>query len=467
VNTLEELLVSESRRQRTPVWWVGGPVRDALLLRPWLDGDIACRHAQRMAKALQRKLRAKLITLDEHYRIYRVILPAGGLTLDVAELQGKTIQDDLARRDFSINTMARLVGQDAIVDPWKGLADLRRKKIRALSARVLKEDPIRRLRAFRFAAQLNFTIDAQTRRWIRGGTFKSIAAERIRGELLKLLTSPRAGAALAAMDASGLLIEIFEDLEACRRTGRAYYGPGGVLTHSLNTVRNFEWLCEHLDTIVSAHAEACQAYLDFPIGGFPRRAWLKLGALLHDIGKPATAQKIQGRLRFFGHEEVGAHQISPLAQRLRFSRQETQLVRLWVKHHMRLGGLAAASDVTPKAFFRYFRDLQGEGLGMVLISLADHFDYLARARWGKNTDPVERQARALMAQYFQKNEALTLPRLVDGHDIMRRLKLKPSPLIGQILRAVEEGQLDGRFRTRADALKNLPALHKAAQRIRA
>ena len=274
--------------------------------------------------------------LDEHYRIYRVILPSGGATLDVAELQGKTIQEDLARRDFSINAMARLVGSDTLLDPWKGVADLRHKKIRALSASVLKEDPIRRLRAFRFSAQLNFSIDAQTLRWIRKGSLKGIAAERIREELLKLLASPRAGVALGAMDKAGLLIEIFEDLEACRRTARSYYGPGGVLKHSLNTVSHLEWLLERLPVIPAVNAAACAGIpRGFPIGGFPRRArgssW---SALLHDIGKPATAQKIKGRLRFFGHEEeVGADEmVSPLADRLRLSRQETQLVRLWVKH---------------------------------------------------------------------------------------------------------------------------------------
>jgi poly(A) polymerase len=457
---LEKILLKVSRRLKIPVWWVGGPVRDALLKRPWVDGDVACHDAQRMAKALSRTLSAKLITLDERYKIYRVILPAAGTTLDVAELQGKTIEEDLGRRDFSINAMARLVGSSTLIDPWKGVADLRKKKIRALSQKVLKDDPIRRLRAFRFSAQLNFSIDPQTLRWIHKGSLQGIAAERIREELLKLLSSTRAGETLAAMDKAGVLIEIFEDLEACRRTARSYYGTGGVLTHSLNTVRNLEWLLERLPIIPTINATACADYLNLSIGGYPRRAWLKLGALLHDIGKPATAQKIKGRLRFFGHEEVGADRVGPLAIRLRLSRQETQLVRLWVKHHMRLGGLAAAADVTTKAFFRYFRDLQGEGLGMVLVSLADHFDYLARARWGKNTDAVEKMARAMISMYFEKNAVLKLPQLINGHDVMRALKLAPSPVIGVLLKSLEEAQLDGRIRTRAQALRHLPVLFR-------
>jgi hypothetical protein len=120
---------------------------------------------------------------------------------------------------------------------------------------------------------------------------------------------------------------------------------------------------------------------------------------------------------------------------------------------MRLGGLAAAAHVTPKAFFRYLRDLEGEGIGMILVSLADHFDYIPRARWGKNTDPVERIARKLMTQQIQAPAAM--PRLIDGHGIMRALKLKPSPLIGEILEKIQDAQADGKIKTKAEALNFL------------
>jgi poly(A) polymerase len=475
MKTLESLLIQESRRLKIPIWWVGGPVRDELLKRPWLDGDVACKGAQRLAKSISRRLSAKLIVLDERYRIYRVIPPSDEGTLDVAELQGKTIQDDLSRRDFSINAMARRVGETTVIDPWNGTADLRRRKIRALSQRVLKEDPIRRLRAFRFSAQLGFSIEAKTLAWIRKGSLQTIAAERIREEFLKLLSARAAGPTLEAMDRAGLLIELVEELEACRWSARSFYGKGGVLKHSLNTVKNLEWLLYGLSLTsprrksgassmdwaptfvgVTSKALSTQSYLQELIGGHPRSAWLKLGALLHDIGKPATAQKIKGRLRFFGHEETGADMVSPLARRLRLSRQETQLIRQLVKHHMRLGGLAAAAGVTPKAYFRYWRDLEGEGAGMILVSLADHFDYIPRRRWGKNTDPVERLARKLLAQ--NALAPVTLPRLIDGHWIMRALKLKPSPLIGKILEQVQDAQADGKIKTKKEALKFIKAL---------
>jgi len=450
---LETLLVREGRRLQTPLWWVGGPVRDEILKRPWLDGDLACTNALRVAQRLRRVLAAKLITLDDQYRIYRIILPTGGATLDIAELQGKTIEADLARRDFSINAMARRVGHPEVLDPWNGRGDIRRKKIRALAKKTLEDDPIRRLRAFRFSAQLGFAIVPQTLRWIRQGTLRGVAAERIREELLKLMASLQSGSVLAAMDESGLLVGIFEELEACRRTAPAYYGKGGVLKHSLATVRNLEWLLAHRPVFTPAQWAECARYLDEPVGGFPRRAWLKLGALLHDIGKPATAQKIDGRLRFFGHEEVGADMVGPLAQRLRLSRQETQLIRQWVKQHMRLGGLAVASGAGVKAFARYFRDLDGrDGLGMILVSLADHYDYLSPKRWGKNTDPVEKTAKRMMDAYFSERSRLRPARLINGHDVMKALRLPPSPEIGRILERVQDAQVEGKVTTRTEAL---------------
>src|SRR6185503_5696276 len=108
-----------------------------------------------------------------------------------------------------------------------------------------------------------------------------------------------------------------------------------------------------------------------------------------DFGKPATAKVIKGRLRFFEHEHVGARVATEVSRRLRLSRQEMHVLELWVRNHMRLGNLAAADHLTEKALSRYFRDLGEDGVGMVLVSLADHYTYLRKSLWLKHKDPVE------------------------------------------------------------------------------
>jgi tRNA nucleotidyltransferase/poly(A) polymerase len=513
------------------LYLVGGPVRDALLGRPCEDWDIVCRGARTAARRAARKLKAKFITLDEQNKIYRVIIASpqpppvgrGGtpiqiprplgrgrqspgeakMTLDFAELQGRTIEQDLGRRDFTINAMAESLTPPSpggrgrgrsglrvrgIIDPFGGQKDLERGIIRAVSERAFAEDPIRLLRAFRFAAQFGFKIEKRTHLWISRATSEislpprwgkdrmgvtssteapptlalphkgggddhrvrvlgGAAAERIREELLKLMKTTRAAEALRAMDSCGLLSDIFPEIEACRRTAIRYYGRGGVLRHCLEAVENLEWILRQ-----PAKKEV-SAYLQERMGGYPLQAWLKLAVFLHDLGKPSTAKLIRRRLRFFEHEHAGAAQIGPIGRRLRLSRQEIQTLTLWVRNHMRLGNLAAAPRITGRAIARFFRDLGEHGVGMILASLADHYTYLAKRQWGKGKDPVEKMGGRLLETYFDKNSNVLPERLLNGHDLMRHFHLKPGPIIGKLLAAIQDAQADGKVHTKEEALR--------------
>ncbi len=467
---LTEAIGKAARRHKSAVWFVGGPVRDAVLEIPCQDWDFVCRGARALARAVSRRLKAKFIVLDERYRIYRVILP-GRLTCDFAELQGKTIEQDLARRDFTINAMARPFPAGEVIDPFQGQRDLKLKVVRAVSQRAFRDDPLRTLRAFRFASQFQFKIAPRTLRWIRiyRDSLNSVSAERIREELLRLWKQPHAGAVLRLMDRSGLLTRIFPEIEPCRRSAVRYYGKGGVLEHSFETVENLEWIIQNIERGSEGAGERggkklilslagsraltlIRTYLRECIGGYPRVAWLKWAAFLHDIGKPATAKLIKGRLRFFEHEHVGAALAMRLAQRLRLSRQETQLLGLWVRNHMRTGNLAAAPRITPKALSRYFRDMGEEGIGMVLVSLADHYTYLRRSLWGQGKDPVERISRRLVTCYFEERSKILPEKLIDGHVLMKKLKLKPGPLIGRLLECVQDAQAEGKVQTSDEAI---------------
>src|SRR5262249_281455 len=187
------------------------------------------RHAKRAAAAVAKSLGAKLITLDDQYRIYRVVQP-GGVTLDFAELQGKTIQEDLARRDFTVNAMAREFPAGKILDPFGGQRDLKKKIIRGVSAKAFAEDPLRTLRTFRFAAQFGFAIDPRTLAWVRDHRhgIEKVSSERIREELLRLWKQPETGKIIRLMDKVRLLTQIFPEIEACRRSAIRYYGAGCV-----------------------------------------------------------------------------------------------------------------------------------------------------------------------------------------------------------------------------------------------
>lgn len=468
---------------------VGGAVRDFLLGRPVVDLDLVCRYARKAAQQAAKECNGSLVVLDDQNKIYRVVLrePHPYKTLDFAEMQGASIEKDLARRDFTVNAMAMRISEvgfrisdlkirnpqseirNILIDPFQGQKDLKNKILRGVSAGAFKDDPLRVLRAFRFMAQLGFKVEAQTLGWIKRSKalLDKVAAERIRHELLVLFEQPKVSDTLRAMDSMGLLTQIFPDLEAGRRTAIRYYGKGGVLKHALATVEAFEHLVRGVGDVRDVRDVKSPApngpnlpnvpdlsrYLASSVSAHPRVGMLKIAALLHDVGKPATAKVIKGRLRFFEHEHVGAEQAYRGLAALRFSRQECLLARGWVKNHMRLGSLAAIGEVSNKAIARFFRDLGEDGIGMVLLSLADHFTYLKRSLWGKNKDSVEKMARRMLKAYGEEREKILPKRLLNGFDLMKALKIKPGPIVGELLEKIQEAQVMGKVATTEEALE--------------
>ena len=233
---------------KQPVWLVGGAIRDAALGRATSDLDLACADARGLAARLARDFRGTLVTLDEKNAVYRLVLPAArGAALkqiDVAGLMGKTIHEDLQRRDFTINAVALELGSalsatlnaKSFLDPRGGLKDLAVGLIRAEIESNLTDDPLRLLRAFRIAAQLDLVIEPATLKAIHRHRrlVREPAPERVHAELLSLLAVPGASRWLKRMDECGLLTELFEELEPARRCAESYYGPGGVLIHTLD-----------------------------------------------------------------------------------------------------------------------------------------------------------------------------------------------------------------------------------------
>lgn len=192
----------------TSVYLVGGSVRDGILQRyknPWDLDFVVPEKAIPIARSIADFYQAGFVVLDQERDIARVVLPQG--TLDFARQVGATIEEDLERRDFTINAIAYNLTTQQLVDPGKGLADLQRGTLRMVSPRNLDDDPLRLLRAYRQAAQLNLTIEDRTREAIRerGGQLSAIAAERVQTELNYLFTAPQGNPWLQAAISDGLL----------------------------------------------------------------------------------------------------------------------------------------------------------------------------------------------------------------------------------------------------------------------
>lgn len=445
-------------------WLVGGFLRDSLLGRPTGDVDVAVDgDAHSLAHRFAQTMRCSVFPLDVERGTYRVVLKSakGSTDFDFSRLQGREILDDLKRRDFTINALALPVAEwgstdwrKKLIDPTGGLADLKARRVRRVSPAVLRSDPLRLFRAFRFSAELGFSLTRETVSDVRRfrALLRRSAPERIREELLHLLATPRAAETLMAMERVGLLDVLFPEVGPLRRTGKAYYGTGGVLTHSLAAVRSLERLLEELPHQFPSFHGALRKHLDESVAGHPRFAHLKLVELFHDIGKPATVTKEGGKLHFYGHDAVGAKIVTEIAARLRFSSVESRSLSRQVGAHMRPGNLGHQPVLTDRAIYRFYRDLEGDAVGLLIVALGDHFTYLsARARRARK-DPVFHTIRKMLGNYFLKPEVVEPLRLLDGKVLMKALKLKPGPDVGRLLDAIREGQAAGEVKSKADAL---------------
>ncbi len=464
--------------QNIQSYLVGGFIRDALLRRDTADIDIAvAADALEVAPRVASALGGRYVLLDEVNGVGRVVLfneeaPSARSQwyLDFSTIKGN-IEDDLARRDFTIDAMAVDLGQlgrDSadiqLIDPFDGRGDLQRRMIRVVANTAFESDPARLLRAVRLAAELGFGIDNETEALIRRyhHLVTNVAGERTREELLRLLAVPRAEQLLPYLEELGLLTAVIPELAQAKEANQPKEHFWNVFDHSIQTAVATDFLLrqggwQYADEKVSAIAPwsaVLAEHFDHEVSsGSTRRLLLKLAALLHDIAKPQTrAVDDSGRIRFLGHASEGAAITADILERLRFSGKEIKLVETLVKHHLRPGQMTHDKLPSRRAIYRYFRDTGDAGIDILFLSLADHL-----ATRGPHLNPTQWQEHAQMVEYVlaQRSEQESLvvpPKLVDGHDLINIFGMGPGPKIGQILEMVHEAQAGGELSTKEEAL---------------
>ena len=440
---------------------VGGAVRDALLARGTardaVDVDVTVpRGALDLARRIAERVGGTALTLDAERGSARVVTPA--VRLDVTDWRARTLPEDLAARDFTINALAAPLGTlvrdgvSPIVDPTGGLADLAAARIRHAGPGVLRDDPLRTLRGVRLEATLGFRLTADATRAIREAApgLARVSAERQRDELLVLLGVPRAGRAMRRLDALGLLPVLFPEVEPMRRTAQPRPHRFDVLEHSLRAVESADRLVARIAGLGSI-AEDLEGHLAEDVGGGVDRArLLRLSAFLHDVAKPETRQVVGGRVRFFEHDVRGALRARAIGERLKLPGRAIATVERLVRHHLRPMHLAQAGAITRRARYRFFRDLAEDSRDLLLLVLVD-----AAAVTGISPFAVWRGStvvRELMQGWQEQQEARAAPPLLRGEDVMARFGVAPGPAVGALLSRAREAQALGIVRTREEAL---------------
>ncbi len=330
------------------------------------------------------------------------------------------VEDDLVRRDFTINAMAVSLHNDQLVDPLKGKADLERGRLRMTSPESFREDPLRMLRAIQFAARFGFEIEPETFAALRenASLIKTVSAERIAEELTKLLTmAEKPSSGFQLMRISGLLGEILPESEA----GIAVEQPGGYHKYDV-----FEHTIRCID--------ACD-----------KKLRLRLAALFHDINKPQTKQLTETGASFYGHEALGARTARQVLTRLRFSGDLVNEVSTLVERHM------FTAAVTDKGLRRLIRKV-GVDLIFDLLDLR-RADVVAQGMGG-TTEDVDRFEAEIRAELSRKPPLGYSDLAVNGRDVMRLFDLPPSPTVGAILEYLLEQVLDNPENNRKEVLES-------------
>lgn len=459
---VHQVVEEVAKRLGHQFWLVGGAVRDALLGLPVADWDVAVAQAPTFAEALATALSSHLVVLHEDLPTYRIVIKAENgprRQLDIVELRAPTITEDLLRRDFSINAIAADPRTKQVLDPTGGIADLERGLIRAMGLSNLQADPLRCLRAFRFHSQFGFGIDLQTRQWARqiAPQIRRVAGERVGEELLKALEPPRAAETLRLLDEYGLLSQIIPEIEPMRGVEQGGHHHLDVWGHTLDVVARLEELLLAPEEYLPRNQDAIREYLSRP----RLRPILLLTALLHDVAKPPCRKHDErGWWRFFDHDIEGARMAVKIARRLALRRDDAAVVQTLIRNHLRPLQLAnqqipqdgrPPAEITMSALRRLFRNSHPDGIGLLLLCLADARGCRGPATTHAFFEGLPAVIDDMLARFLEYREQRANKPVLNGQDLIDA-GFTPGPRFGAVLAEVEDAYADGVVQSRQEAL---------------
>lgn len=435
-NSLLNKIGKIADQEKAEVYAVGGVVRDKLLGRDCKDIDfVIVGDGPSFAKAVAKKLQTKQPTIYQKFGTALVVYQDYNLEFVGARKESyrsnsrkptvtpADLSTDLARRDFTINALAIGLNKNnfgEIIDHFNGQLDIRKKIIRTPLDPVVtfEDDPLRILRAIRFATQLDFTIEPETKTGIEK-TFKRldiISPERITEEFLKILLAPKPSIGFFLMEETGVLNVVFPEFVALKGIEQIEgHHHKDVFRHTLKVVDN--------------------------VAGVSQDINLRYTALVHDIAKPRTKEFVKGKgWTFHNHEEVGARMLPGIGRRLRLPNEMTQYAQKLTRLHLRPISLTL-EEVTDSAYRR------------LLVQAGEHLeDLLCLCRADITSQNPKRVQKHLanfdfvvnrLQEVEGKDQMRAFQSPVRGEEIMRVCNLKPGPQIGKLKKMIEEAILEG------------------------
>lgn len=445
-----------------PLYFSGGVVRDWVLGRVPSDIDLTiASRALDFARDLAGVLGGAFVPLSLDEGVARVVCRE--FRLDVSQFREGTtsIEADLSLRDFSINALAvafdcvRMSFDDSgrIIDPLNGLADIGKKLIRLAHAQAFSADPLRMLRAYRFQAVLDWSIDQQASEAIarQGELIRQVSGERIAAEFELLFGCGSVYQAICGMSETALLFHILPELRPGVGLGQPSSHHLDVFGHSLETLRQMELIVRSPMNFFSVLADEVAAYLQEP----RQKIRLFYAALLHDLGKTITSAEKEGRITFHDHDEAGVGLFSKMARRLHLSNDDSRRIGQLIKQHMwpfHLQNARVRTGVKPKAILKLGRAAGDDLIGLFLLVMADSLAGQGPGKPMGMEEGVDSLFTEVFSAYQGQIKPLIAAPLLTGADLIHELNLKPGPVFKIILDGILEARVASPEMTRGEAL---------------
>jgi putative nucleotidyltransferase with HDIG domain len=438
-------------------WLVGGAVRDQLLGRDTGDFDLAVSgDPERFARAIGRAAGGHPFALSETFGGWRVVARrGGGWQVDVLPLAGGRIEDDLARRDLTINAIAQPLGGGDYVDPFGGRADLAAGVLRMVSSAAFDDDPLRSLRLCRLACELGFEADPTTiaaaARSAPG--LAAVSPERIFVELKRVMAADRAVSGLRLMDATGVTAFVLPEFSELKGVEQSRFHHLDVHDHTLAVVEQAIVLHRDPASVLGQHGPAVAEVLAEDLAdGLTRGEALRFGALLHDIAKPQTREvKEDGRITFMGHDVAGAELAREVLRRLRASERLGEHVAALARHHLRLGFLVHEMPLPRRTVYTYLQTTAPVAVDVTVLSVADRLATRGDGSEAAIARHVE-LATAIVGDALAWRVAPPQPP-IRGDELAAALGIRPGPELGRVLAELSQASWAGELSGREQAIE--------------
>ncbi len=447
---LLSLVASIANKHKVQLYVIGGYIRDILLGLETKDTDFAVLKGKAaFYKDLEKHLKHHIITFRKKGIINRRVM-VGDRVFDFVDASKKGLENEISRRDFTINSISYSMKEKKLLDPQNGIQDLKNKIIRRNKKSVLRSDPLRMMRAIRLTCEkAGFTIDEETLHQIKSSpeNIQRISKERVKEELDKILITPHSSRGISLLNETGILKNLIPEiipLEGFAQGSRHRYDAWQHTLKALSYADDYPKMCRQLGLKSDLQEESILL--------------LKYSLLFHDIAKPQTfSQDESGNIHFYHHERVSSMVASRIMNRLKLPKHFIHDVKALIELHLR-PHLLAETKPTERALIRLVRESNNLTGIMVLHALADSLATESKASSPKITR-LKKLLKKLLAIYDDLKVKMMAPtKLISGDDVMNALGWSQGPQVGVILKKVEDLHLSGEISSREEALKYIKKL---------